>query len=164
MLKMLQFNQDRQEKGIINIPSYTSCPGLKHGVQQTNTFNVQSNEQMFEQQQESPKQQFHFVKKFDYNQYMFELQNKLGEQNFFSSYNGTKQIRISGEAENLGRQVNYQNQQAGRLLDSSFTVQSNSKGFREKILQKLGNAQLEDSNVQSADEYASADFLSNQNK
>jgi hypothetical protein len=44
MLKMLQFNQDRQEKGIINIPSYTSCPGLKHGVQQTNTFNVQSNE------------------------------------------------------------------------------------------------------------------------
>jgi hypothetical protein len=71
---------------------------------------------------------------------------------------------MSGEAENLGRQVNYQNQQAGRLLDSSFTVLSNSKGFREKILQKLGNAQLEDSNVQSADEYASADFLSNQNK
>jgi len=71
---------------------------------------------------------------------------------------------MSGEAENLGRQVNYQNHQAGRLLDSSFTVLSNSKGFREKILQKLGNAQLEDSNVQSADEYASADFLSNQNK
>jgi hypothetical protein len=71
---------------------------------------------------------------------------------------------MCGEADNLGRQVNYQNQQVGRLLDSSFTVQSNSKGFREKILQKLGNAQLEDSNVQSADEYASADFLSNQNK
>ena len=73
-------------------------------------------------------------------------------------------MSLSGEADQLGRQVNYQNQLAGRLLESSFTAQSNSKGFREKILQKLGNAQLEDSNVQSADEYASADFLSNQNK
>lgn len=85
MLKMLQFNQDRQEKGIINIPSYTSCPGLKHGAQQPHTFNVQSNEQIFEQQQESPQHQFHYVKKFDYNQYMFELQNKLGDQTLFSS-------------------------------------------------------------------------------
>lgn len=42
MLKMLQFNQDRQAKGIINIPSYSSCPGLKHGAQPT--FNVQSSE------------------------------------------------------------------------------------------------------------------------
>ena len=73
-------------------------------------------------------------------------------------------MSLSGETDQLGRQVNYQNQLAGRLLESSFTAQSNSKGFREKILQKLGNAQLEDSNVQSADEYASADFLSNQNK
>ena len=56
-------------------------------------------------------------------------------------------MSLSGEADQLGRQVNYQNKLAGRLLESSFTAQSNSKGFREKILQKLGNAQLEDSNV-----------------
>ncbi len=40
-------------------------------------------------------------------------------------------------------------------------VMSTGKGFRETILQKLGNAQLEDSNVVSADENASADFVEN---
>ncbi len=41
MLKMLQFNQDRQDRGINNLPSYTSCPGLKHP-----NLNVQSGEQI----------------------------------------------------------------------------------------------------------------------
>jgi hypothetical protein len=31
-------------------------------------------------------------------------------------------MSLSGEAEQLGRQVNYQNQLAGRLLESSFTA------------------------------------------
>jgi hypothetical protein len=56
-----------------------------------------------------------YFKKFDYNQYMMELQNKLGDANMFNS----NKIQVDH-----------------RQVDNSFTNQS--RGFREKILQKLG--------------------------
>ena len=173
MLKMLQFNHDRKGLGAVGegpLPVYTSCPSLKnekpqaaenrHQVINNNEsgyYNFQQSPQQFESFRQQPSQPYASEKRFNYNQYIMELEKKLGENRLLN------QSRVDN---NTGSNDEYTNEfgyRSGNSRLNASGVSATGTGFREKILARLGNAHLEDSMVNSQPEdFNNADFLSAQ--
>jgi hypothetical protein len=110
--------------------------------------------------------------RFDYNRYMQQLQHKLGDYSLFSQNDSITRDRLNNfhqqaEADSLMRQAGYpgghqfigitdmqQEEPLSQTHEQHVSAglhlsRHTARGFRDKILQKLGNAQLEDSKVNS---------------
>ena len=191
---MLIFNKESREKGWnevgAHVPPYTSCPNLKKENINRQTNLSPTSEAGYKQSftpsaiapvliTHSQQVPYEDHTRFDYNRYMQQLQQKLGDYSIFRAGDAINRDRMSNfhsqmHGESLSRQAGYPGHQfigiqdmngfedplsstqehqvtAGLQMSQQLDLR-NARGFRDKILEKLGNAQLEDSKLHSQSE------------